>query len=202
MLQTCPLLSDLLKSNQKSSVLLTGSTGSLGSYILDPLVRNSNVTRVICLNRGPGSHERLQKIQAAKGLGALPSTVTCVEGDLSKDHFGLKARDYKTLLKSVSVIVHAAWLLNFNAPRESLTPFVISTRKLVDFSAHSRSGALVFFVSSFSSVAKYHIVFPGREHVPEDIIEDWHVAHDTPYGQSKLVSERILDAAAKVIGVP
>lgn len=187
---------------EELTVLLTGSTGSLGSYILDSLVRNSNVTQVFCLNRGPGSDERLQKVQAAKGLRALPSKVTCIEGDLSKDYFGLTAKDYKTLLSSVSLIVHAAWLLNFTAPLESFIPFVTSTRKLVDFSAHSRFGARVFFVSSFSSVAKYHAVYPSREKVPEDVIEDWRVAHDTPYGQSKFVSERILDAAAKVAGVP
>lgn len=190
------------EQGEERTVLLTGSTGSLGSYILDSLVRNSNVTQVFCLNRGPASHERLQKVQAAKGLGVLPRKVTCIEGDLSKDYFGLTAKDYKTLLNSVSVIVHAAWLLNFTAPLESFIPFVMSTRKLVDFSAHSRFGARVFFVSSFSSVAKYHTVYPSREEVPEDIIEDWRVAHDTPYGQSKLVSERILDAAAKVAGVP
>lgn len=190
------------KQPEELTVLLTGSTGSLGSYILDSLVRNSNVTQVFCLNRGPGSHERLQKVQAARGLSALPSKVTCIEGDLSKDYFGLTAEDYKALLDSVGIIIHAAWLLNFTAPLESFIPFVISTRKLVDFSAHSRFDARVFFVSSFSSVAKYHTVYPGRGKVPEDIIEDWRVAHDTPYGQSKFVSERILDAAAKVAGVP
>lgn len=187
---------------EELTVLLTGSTGSLGSYILDYLVRNSKVTQVFCLNRGPASHERLQKAQAAKAPGTLPSKVTCIEGNLSKDYFGLTAKDYKTLLNSVSVIIHAAWLLNFTAPLESFIPFVISTRKLVDFSAHSRFGARVFFVSSFSSVAKYHTVYPSSEKVPEDIIEEWRVAYDTPYGQSKFVSERILDAAAKVAGVP
>ncbi|KAJ4386322.1 hypothetical protein N0V93_009216 [Gnomoniopsis smithogilvyi] len=187
---------------EELTVLLTGSTGSLGSYILDSLVRNSNVAQVFCLNRGPGSHERLQKVQAAKGLNALPNKVSCIEGDLSKDYFGLTAKDYKTLLSSVSVIIHAAWLLNFTAPLESFIPFVTSTRKLVDFSAHSRFGARVFFISSLSSVAKYHTVYPSRDRVPEDIIEDWRVAYDTPYGQSKFVSERILDTAAKIAGVP
>lgn len=184
------------------TVLLTGSTGSLGSYILDSLVRNSNVIQVFCINRGPGSQERLQKAQAAKGLGSLSSKVTCIEGDLSRDYFGLTAKDYKTLLNSVSIIIHSAWLLNFTAPLKSFAPFVVATRRLVDFSAHSRFGARVFFVSSFSSVAKYHTVHPSSEKIPEEIIEDWCVAHDTPYGQSKFISERVLDAAAKVAGVP
>lgn len=184
------------------TTLLTGSTGSLGAYILDSLVRNSSVKQVFCINRGPGSQERLQKVQAAKGLDSLSSKVTCIEGDLSKDYFGLKANEYKTLLNSVSIIIHSAWLLNFTAPLESFAPFVVATRRLVDFSAHSRFGARVFFVSSFSSVARYHTVHPSSDRIPEEIIEDWRVAHDAPYGQSKFISERVLDAAAKVAGVP
>lgn len=188
---------------EQVTVLLTGSTGSLGSYILDSLVRNGNVTKVFCLNRGPDNHERLQKVQAAKGLsGVLPSKVICIEGDVSKDYFGLTVKDYKALLGSVTIVIHSAWLLNFTASLESFAPFVNSTRKLVDFSAHSRFGAQVFFVSSFSSVANYHSVYPGTGKVPEDIIGNWQVAHNTPYGQSKFVSERVLDAAAKFAGVP
>ncbi|KAJ4407654.1 hypothetical protein N0V82_009876 [Gnomoniopsis sp. IMI 355080] len=144
----------------------------------------------------------LRKGNAAKGLGAVPSKVSCIEGDLSKDHFGMTAKDYKILLDSVSVVIDAAWLLNFTAPLESFIPCVISTRKLVDYSTHSLFGARVFLLSSSSSVAKYHTVYPDREKVPEDIVEDWRVAYDTPYGQSKFVSERILDAAAKVAAVP
>lgn len=190
------------KQPEQVTVLLTGSTGSLGSYILDSLARNGNVTQVFCLNRGPASHERLQKVQAAKGLGALPNKVTCIEGDVSKNYFGLTIKAYKALLGSVTVVIHSSWLLNFTAPLESFTPFVNSTRRLVDFSAHSRFGAQVFFVSSFSSVANYHTVYPGTGKVPEDIIGNWQVAHKTPYGQSKFVSERILDAAARFAGVP
>lgn len=33
-------------------VLLTGSTGSLGSYILDALISNSNISKVYYLTRG------------------------------------------------------------------------------------------------------------------------------------------------------
>lgn len=188
---------------QQVTVLLTGSTGSLGSYILDSLARNRSVTQVFCLNRGPASHERLQKAQVAKGLSSLlPSKVVCIDGDVSKSYFGLTVKDYKALLGSVTTIIHSAWLLNFTAPLDSFTPFVNSTRRLVDFSAHSRFGAQVFFVSSFSSVANYHTVYPGTGKVPEEMIGNWQVAHNTPYGQSKFVSERILDAAAKFAGVP
>lgn len=185
------------------SVLLTGSTGSLGSYVLDSLIRESKVTRIFCLNRGPGSLERQHKSHAIKGLSALPSKVTCLDGSLSQDYFGLTVEEYKTLLRSVGLVIHNAWQVNFNLPLESFSAHVASVRRLVDFSSHSRLGARIFFVSSISSVANYSAAArDGIEAVPEQIIEDWRVVDDGGYGQSKLISERVLDAAAKHAGVP
>lgn len=186
------------------SVLLTGSTGSLGSYVLDYLIRESKVAHIFCLNRGPGSLDRQHKSQASKNLSALPpSKVTCLDGSLSQDYFGLTMEEYKTLLRSIGLVIHNAWQVNFNLPLESFSPHVESVRRLVEFSSHSRFGARIFFVSSISSVVNYdQDAASNREAVPEHIIEDWHVANDGGYGQSKLISERILDAAAKQAGTP
>lgn len=65
-------------------VLLTGSTGSLGSYILDSLMRNSDVSRVYCLNRGHESLKRQERSQLSKGLGHLNSKVKCLDANLSQ----------------------------------------------------------------------------------------------------------------------
>lgn len=40
------------RQEQELTVILTGSTGSPGSYLLDCLLANPQVTKVICLNRG------------------------------------------------------------------------------------------------------------------------------------------------------
>jgi hypothetical protein len=89
-------------------VLLTGSTGSLGSYILDSLLKGSRVSRVYCLNRGPGSYERQQNSHAAKGLELPLHKVQFLDGDFSKSYFGLTMLEYIQLLHSVTTIIHNA----------------------------------------------------------------------------------------------
>lgn len=205
------------KPTDSSVFLITGSTGSLGSYILDALHRNPRIRRIYCLNRGPGSFERQQKSLAAKGLAPLPtninnnnnntnSKVQCLDADLSKPYFGLSPTTYKTLLlEQVTHVIHNAWQVDFNLSLASFATHVGSVRRFVDFSAHSRHGAHIFFISSISSVGG--LLRPrsrrGEAGIPERIFSSW----DAPerrlgYGQSKFVSERVLDAAAREAGVP
>lgn len=184
-------------SHNKLVVLLTGSTGSLGSYILDNLIGETRVAHIYCLNRGPGSLERQQKSQSAKRLNQLTDKVTCLDVDFSRDFFGLPIDTYKTLLRETTHIIHNAWQVDFNLTLDSFASHVSNTRRFVDFSAHSSAGALVFFVSSISAVASC-----TAEPIPEEVLHNWSVPHEVGYGQSKLVAERILDAAARVADVP
>ncbi|KAI1213865.1 uncharacterized protein F4807DRAFT_203056 [Annulohypoxylon truncatum] len=176
--------------------LLTGSTGSLGSYILDSLHKDSRIRRIYCLNRGPDSLKRQQQSQYAKGIQPLPDKVQCLDVDLSKSYFGLSIEEYKELLDQVTHIVHDAWQVDFNLSIDSFASHISTVRRLVDFSSHSRFGARLFFVSSISATA-------GRTGiVAEQIFEDWHTPGETGYGKSKFVSERLLDVAAKEADIP
>lgn len=178
-------------------VLLTGSTGSLGSYILDALISETRVTHIYCLNRGSESLERQQKSHAAKGLQRLTDKVTCLDADLSRDFFGLPSDTHSLLSRQVTHIIHNAWQVDFNLSLDFFAGQVSIVRRLVDFSVSSSAGALLFFISSISAVAGH-----TGELVPERILEDWSAPTENGYGQSKLVSERIIDAAAKQAGVP
>lgn len=176
-------------------ILLTGSTGSLGSYVLDALIRENRVAHIYCLNRGPGSAERQRRSFSAKGLPELNGKViTCLDADLSQDRFGLPDETYDTLVQEVTHIIHNAWQVDFNLGLDSFSGQVGNVRRLVDFSIQSR--AQVFFISSISAVASC-----TAEVVPERMLDDWSVAHKFGYGQSKLVSERILGDAVKVAGI-
>lgn len=190
--------------------MLTGSTGSLGSYILDTLATNKKVSKVYCLNRGPGSFERQQKSQAAKGLAPLAKDkVVCLDADLSKSRFGLSADEYKSLLHDTTDIIHNAWQVDFNLSVESFTSQSAGVRRLVDFSVHARFGPGIFFVSSISAVGNWFATKPASgengtqpQQVPAQIFHDWSVSESTGYGQSKLLAENILDAAASQASVP
>lgn len=189
----------------KACVLLTGSTGSLGSYILDSLIATDDVARIYCLNRGTDSFERQQKSQAAKGLAPLPAgKVRCIDGaDLSKAYLGLPVQEYKKLISEVTLVVHNAWQVDFNLPLAAFASHVGAVRRLVDLAAHSRFGAGVLFVSSIGAVAEWATNKTGTNAiVPEAVVEDWRASQRSGYGQAKLVAERILDAAARTAGVP
>ncbi|VUC25540.1 unnamed protein product [Clonostachys rosea] len=176
--------------------LLTGSTGSLGSYILDGLQRNPEVRHVYILNRGPGSQDRQVKSLKAKGLHCLTDKVTCLEVDLSLRHFGLESSTYKELIRNVTHVVHNAWQVNFNLSLESFAGQIAGVRRLIEFSVHSRHAARILFVSSLSTVSG----LSGR--VPEELYTEWNTPQDMGYARSKFVSEVLLDRAAKESGIP
>lgn len=140
----------------KACVLLTGSTASLGSYILDSLVARDDVACIYCLNRGNDSFERQQESQAAKGLAPPPADkVTCLGGaDLSRPYLGLPAQEYKRLLSDITLIIHNAWQVDFNLPLAAFASHVDGVRRLVDLAAHSRFGAGLMFISSIGAVSE------------------------------------------------
>jgi FlaA1/EpsC-like NDP-sugar epimerase len=78
-------------------VLLTGSTGNLGSYLLSTLVHQQNVNRIYCLNRRSTMRvdlaERQKKTLGELGLDTsiLSSPkVVLLEGDVAQDRLGLE----------------------------------------------------------------------------------------------------------------
>lgn len=179
-------------------IILTGSTGSLGSYILDTLANSYDVSRVICLNRSKDASERHSRGGTARGLAPIDSSrVDFLTADLSRPQFGLKNDDYALLLETVTHVIHNQWPVNFNWSLASFEPHVRGVRHLVDFSLQSANAAFVLFVSSVSAVGSWDR--PGP--VPEDVFSDPAVASRTGYGQSKLISEVILDTAARTSGL-
>lgn len=88
------------------TVLLTGSTGSLGSYILDTLYHDTNVSRIICLNRCADAAERHGRSGKSRGLSPLsPARVDFLKADLSRSKLGLSEEVYRELVGSVTHII-------------------------------------------------------------------------------------------------
>ncbi|KAI0424717.1 hypothetical protein F5Y09DRAFT_323623 [Xylaria sp. FL1042] len=186
----------LPKSSELFTILMTGSTGSLGSYILDSLQQHPGISKIYCLCRGPGVVERQMKLQTSRGLHPLSSRVQVLDADFSQPYFGLSLPLYKMLLETVTHVIHNAWRVDFNLSIDSFTSHISGVREFVNFSALSRFSAQLFFVSSISTVAGL------GSNVCEKIYTDWSTPDATGYGQSKFLSERILDAAARDAGIP
>ncbi|PYI03852.1 acetyl-CoA synthetase-like protein [Aspergillus sclerotiicarbonarius CBS 121057] len=187
-----------LPPTQNMVVLLTGSTGSLGSYLLDALQEDPNVTRIICLNRSANAAEKQVQFSFERGLNAIdPSRVELLQADLSRPLLGLEETTYERLQQSVTHILHNQWAVNFNWSLSTFDPLIRGVRHLIDLAHTSQRHAFIMFISSVSAVGSW--ANPGP--VPEEPIHDFHVASRMGHGQSKLISECLLDQATRVSGV-
>ena len=86
-------------------VLLTGSTGSLGSYLLHECIINPTITSVFCLNRHQDAESRQIQVNQSRGLTTDFGQVAFITADLSKDRLGLDDVTYERMLSEVSVII-------------------------------------------------------------------------------------------------
>ena len=91
---------------QGLTIILTGSTGSLGSYLLDCLLTNSQVKKVICLNRGTDSATKQKNSNKSRGLATeWGERVHFLSTDLSKTDLGLDTDEYNMLVEEASAII-------------------------------------------------------------------------------------------------
>lgn len=95
-------------------VLLTGSTGSLGTQLLQALVNDPIVLKVICLNRAEEALQRTQKGFAQRTVNVDLSKVEFYKTQFADAQFGLSIEGYKALRDEVGIIIHDAWNVNFN----------------------------------------------------------------------------------------
>ena len=96
----------------------------------------------------------------------------------------------------VTIIIHAAWRLNWNAGLDAFDPNIRATRALVDFARKARHAASLRFIFTSSIGSAHSWDAAARGPVPEELIEDPAVCiGGNGYGQSKYVAERVLGAS-------
>ncbi|KAK5996265.1 Non-canonical non-ribosomal peptide synthetase FUB8-like protein [Cladobotryum mycophilum] len=198
--------SDLPAPNEKQTdplddgqtILITGTTGSLGAYMLDHLINNPRIKKVVAMNRGSdGGASRQPAFSAARGLSTDFSKVQFVGVDLSLPTWSLSQETYDELLANADRIIHNAWPVNFNINVHSFEPYIRGVRHLVDFSNKAAKRVAIIFVSSVSTVHGW----PENTSIPEKRLEDLNLPV-MGYGRSKAAGSLILDAAAAQSGVP
>ena len=113
-----------LESSSGTVVLLTGSTGSLGSHILLQLLQNPAVSNIYCLNRSSDARSKQMKLCTSRGLSVdlPPGRVTFLKATYGDERLGLSQEAYSELQMQVSVIIHNAWNVDFNQTLESFEP--------------------------------------------------------------------------------
>lgn len=185
-------------------VILTGSTGSLGNYLLYELANDPSITHIYCLNRSDDAAARQARSFKEKGLAIPPDfhiRVEFLQVMFGSVHFGLSEQKYNELRQSVDLVIHNAWKVNFNHRLETFEGVHIrGVRRLVDFSLQSMHQAHIHFISSISTVGAWR-----AQHGPsvlETPFEDPDVVLRQGYAESKHIAERICAIASIRSGVP
>lgn len=185
------------------TVILTGSTGSLGNYLLHSLLNDPQVVKVYCLNRSDAK-ARQEKSFREKGLKfdeEAQSKVEFLQAAFGDERFGLEESKYEEMLRSVDTIIHNAWKVDFNHSVYSFEGVHIrGVRRFVDFSLKNTHHAHIHFVSSVGAIAGWKPKHGPA--VPEEPLDNVEVVLPQGYGESKHVSERICHEASRRSGVP
>ncbi|KAM0814113.1 putative Carrier domain-containing protein [Seiridium cardinale] len=192
-------------SNKTSAVAIIGSTGYLGLYTLATLLKNTEISRIYCLNRGDNAEEKqaaaLSSLDPA--LESLLQKLTYIKIEIGKPLLGLTQEHYELIANEVDAIIYNSWRLDFGIAVRSFDPFLRATRDLVDLSVASKHKLRIIFISSLSSVENLaNRSSDPKTPIPETPVEDSLAALNTGYGQSKLAAERILITANRQSGVP
>ncbi|KAL6899927.1 male sterility domain-containing protein [Trichoderma evansii] len=182
------------------TVALTGSTGAVGSHLLDRLMKEPNVTKIFCLNRSVDGEMAQRAAYEKQGIkwvtGSKPVEFLTI--DLSQPHLGLKPNQYDTLQDETDIIIHNAWKLDFlQTVQHFEKTHIAGVRHLIDLSANSERRPRIVFISSIASV----LGWKESQKVPEEIILSNSITASNGYAQSKHIAERILYEASQTVGI-
>ncbi|KAH9939474.1 hypothetical protein B0H21DRAFT_780597 [Amylocystis lapponica] len=184
------------KRDPRAVVVLTGSTGGLGSHILADLLSDERIARVYALNRGKDLAERQQAVfQEAHLPTALLEGDKLVQlaGDLTREDLGLETSVLDDIRSSVTHIIHNAWRVDFNLSLGSFEAQIEGAVRLAGFVP----GARFLFTSSISVASNWDV---ASGPVPEAPLANAATAVGLGYAESKFVVEEIL-AAARGAGI-
>ena len=183
-----------------SSILITGTTGFLGSFLLDQLLRTtSQDTRFYCLVRdqAPGqgkSSNRVLKILRFYGLESYSADERMIPivGDLTNPQMGLDNDQYQDLVEDIDLIFHCAASVNYTYAYTAAKPHTVGgTLEVLRF-ACAAAPKPVQYISSNG-------IFPGGDDTPyleNSEIDEFVDRMEGGYNQAKWVAERLVWSAA------
>ncbi|KAI0337721.1 acetyl-CoA synthetase-like protein [Trametopsis cervina] len=179
-------------------VLLTGSTGNIGSHVLASLLSHKDVLKVYTLDRPSNKATPEERLLSGFTQRSLPAEllkggrVTALTGDFNDERFGLDPATYDEIKGSLTNVLVNGWKVDFNQSLDSFENQIAGTRKLLDFCASLPQSVAVFFTSSISVAGKWDV---SKGPVPEKTIDDPEVADASGYSASKYVTEQMLAKA-------
>lgn len=187
------------------TAVLTGSTGTIGTFLLHALLGRPEIKHVVCLNRSQDGGRAAQMSRlAAAGMemgDQDQERVTFLQADLSRPLLGLDEATYRGLRDQAGLIVHNAWPVNFNLGLAAFRPQFAGLVNLFSLAAGTTldHNVRVVFTSSVSAVGG---LAAGLDRpVPEKVFTSLDTPSPNGYARSKFLSELLCDAAARRLGL-
>jgi thioester reductase-like protein len=174
------------------TILVTGGTGYVGTFLMGSLARRPDVSRVLVLVRSTDAATAGERLRAAcvnramdevDGFDAWFAKVTPLSGDFVEARLGLSEPAYAQLASSVDGIIHAGAEVNMLKSYAALAHCNVGgTAHVLAFAKHARAPLL--FTSTMQPA--------GTEGTPPI----------TGYQQSKAAAEQLCLEARMSHGVP
>ncbi|KAL4800546.1 hypothetical protein BDV19DRAFT_398068 [Aspergillus venezuelensis] len=185
-------------------ILLTGTTGSLGIHVLSQLMQKDTVKKIYCLVRASDPSNALDRILSNLASRSLPmvnvSKIIALPSQLGSEDLGLPSSILSELRATLTKVIHSAWAVNFTLGVRSFeAQHIRGLHNLVNLCLSSKRPlpAELYFCSSISAAAGS----PLPATIAETPIPEFAHAQGMGYARSKLVAERIVQAAAEKTGI-
>ncbi|EST08578.1 AMP-dependent synthetase/ligase [Kalmanozyma brasiliensis GHG001] len=201
------LASDVVqKGTAKQTVVLTGSTGSLGAHLLHQLAHLDMVERVICLNRAPTDADALERtdsslqVRKLDTLDALATStqtsILCFAAQLDKPHLGLNADAWQLVSTTTTAVIDNGWPVNFNMSISSFRSPIVGSVALINLVAGTPATLTPRYIYSSSVSAAMNTGSSVEESVAPTIQQ----ASPLGYGRSKWIVEQLCAYAQHHVG--
>ena len=172
----------------KRTILLTGATGLVGSYLLKILLKNNHKVFVLARSKvGKSAKERVVEVLNFWDKGIYPKhwkNLIVLEGDITDKNLGFTDKDLTKLKNKVEEVFHCAALTKLNSSLDELRNInVKGTQNLLNFVQGVKKIDKINFVSSAFVCGNYLGEFNEQSiDVGQGFI--------TPYEQSKFEAEK------------
>ncbi|PHH60471.1 hypothetical protein CDD81_1646 [Ophiocordyceps australis] len=184
---------------QQCTVLVTGTTGYIGSYILNELLTHPSCPNIVCLNRSVDS----KNLQASRNKLRDKSLAThfpanrvkfLTSNDTSKAKLGLCHQDFGDLLREVTLVIHNAWPVDFNLPLSTFRASLDGLVGIINFCNMGSCSPFLILVSSISAAINQ------ARSISETLVDSLE-APMPGYGESKFIAEHMLFEASRKLNM-
>ncbi|MCX7926648.1 MAG: SDR family oxidoreductase [Candidatus Omnitrophica bacterium] len=175
---------------EKKTILLTGATGLVGSYLLKELLNAGQ--RVFVLSRATGdktAESRVEQVVNFWDKDTLKNNrenLKVFNSDITRQNLGLSSREYKDIQQQTNIIYHSAAITEFNWPLEEIRKInVEGTRNILELAKGAKNIERINHLSTAYVCGNYNGVFSEND-------LDKGQSFNTTYEQSKFEAEKLV----------